>query len=88
MSWKRARRRTRTYASDEMVDDGSLEDVAERDPVEEAKHGLERRLDQTRLVGLLENLDAKVEDLGELLALRRKRPSAIAHKGRRGGRTI
>ena len=52
-----------------MVDDGRLKDVAERDPVEELEHRLERGLDETRLVRAFEHLDAEAEDLGELLAL-------------------
>lgn len=60
-----------THPCDEVIDDGRLEDVAERDPVEEAQHGLERDLDERRLVGLFEHLDAERKDFGEFLALRK-----------------
>jgi hypothetical protein len=57
-----------TYASDEVVDDVRLEDVAERDPVEEAEERFERRLDQARLLRLAEHFGAKLKDLAELAA--------------------
>lgn len=55
-----------------MIDDSSLEDVTERDPVEETEHRLQRRLDETRLQCLLQDLDTELEDLGELLTLQRE----------------
>lgn len=55
----------RTYASDEMVDNGGFEDVTERNPVEETQHSFEGDLDERRLVGLLEHLDAKRENFCE-----------------------
>ena len=61
-------RNARTHAGDEVVDDVGLEDVAERDPVEEAEERLERRLDQTRLLGLAEDLGAELKDLAKLAA--------------------
>lgn len=47
-------------------DKGSLEDIAERDPVAEAQQSLEGGLDKTGLVGRVEDLLAKLENLREL----------------------
>ena len=49
------------------VDNGCLEDVAQRDPVQEAKKGLKGSLDKTGLVCGVENLGTKLKDRGEFL---------------------
>lgn len=45
-------------SGEKSVDDRGLEDIAQRDPIEEAKKSLECCFDQTRLVGGIEDLGA------------------------------
>ena len=52
-------------ARDEAVDDVRFKNKAQGDPVEEAEHGLEGRLDQRWLVGLFEHFGAQLEHLAE-----------------------
>lgn len=54
-------------ASQEGINNGSLEDVAQGNPVQEAQQGLEGRLDETGLVGGIEDFGAQLEDGGEFL---------------------
>lgn len=51
-----------------MVDDLRLKDIPQRYPVEEPQERLQRRFDQARLVRLLQNFIAQIEDLRELAA--------------------
>lgn len=50
------------------VDDISLKNVAQRDPIEETKKGFQGRADQRGLFCLGEDLEAETEDLGEFIA--------------------
>ena len=52
---------------DEERDEGRFEDVAQRNPGQEALEGLEGHVEQVRLLALLEDEVAELEDLGELL---------------------
>lgn len=54
-------------SGEEGVDDRCFEYVPERDPVQEAKKGFQRSLDQTRLIRGIEDLRAQLEDGGEFL---------------------
>lgn len=54
-------------ASSQQRNEVRLEDVAERDPVAEPEQRLQRRLDQTRLGGCVQNLLTELEDLRELI---------------------
>lgn len=51
-----------TYSQSEILDKVGLKDITERDPVEEPKQCVERRLDQTRLICLLKDLTAELKD--------------------------
>lgn len=44
---------------------GCVEDVSQGNPVEETQQGFQRRLDQARLVGAIQDLDTELEDGGE-----------------------
>lgn len=45
-------------SGEEGVDDRGLENIAQRDPIEEAEESLERCFDETRLVGAAEDFGA------------------------------
>jgi len=57
-------------AGQKSVDDGCLEDIAQRDPVQEAKKGLKGSLDEAGLVCGVENLGTELEDRGKFLGHR------------------
>lgn len=54
-------------SSQEGINDGRLENVPQRNPIQEAKQSLEGRLDETRLVGGVEDFGAQLENGGEFL---------------------
>lgn len=55
-----------THPSNQMVNDLRLENIAERNPVQEAEQSLQSCLDETWLVGLFQYLIAEGEDVAEL----------------------
>lgn len=58
----------RTYPIQKKVDDGRLEDVAQRYPVEEPEQRLQSCPDERRLLCLLQDLRTEFEDFRELAA--------------------
>jgi hypothetical protein len=55
-----------TYSVQEHIDDVRLENVAQRDPIQEAKEALQSSFDERLLLRLLQHLRAEPEDVRKL----------------------